>query len=150
MTRFKTVLNLSCPNQPGIVAKVAQHLFDQGCDIREAQQFDDAATGRFFMRVVSAAEAESGSPEALRTSFAPLAERFSMDWAVHDALRRRRVMILVSKFDHCLADLLYRWRRLGLFQHQAWGTWLHAESAVPFRLDLWLRHLCRWKESGPR
>lgn len=108
--RFKTVLNLSCPNQPGIVAKVAQHLFDHGCDIREAQQFDDAETGRFFMRVVSAAEADSGAPEALRASFAPLAQQFSMDWAVHDALRRRRVMILVSKFDHCLADLLYRWR----------------------------------------
>ena len=103
------VLTLACPNRPGIVAAVATWLFDQQADIREAQQFDDAESGRFFMRTVFAAEAGRG--EAIRAGLAPIAERFGMAWRMADRAQRQRVMLLVSRFDHCLVDLLYRWRR---------------------------------------
>ncbi|HTI00197.1 MAG TPA: formyltetrahydrofolate deformylase [Acidisoma sp.] len=101
------VLTLACPDRPGIVAAVTTFLFESGGNILEAQQFDDTQTGRFFMRVVFTAE-NMGEP--VRDEFKPIAERFGMDWALRDRLERRRVMILVSKFDHCMVDLLYRWR----------------------------------------
>ena len=110
MSKASFIFTLSCPNRPGIVAAVATAIAEQGGDIREAQQYDDAATGRFFMRVVFALD--GGDLAALREAFAPLAERFGLRWTLRDAAVPRKVMVLVSKPDHCLADLLYR-RRLG-------------------------------------
>lgn len=106
----KIVLTLSCRNRPGIVAAVSAHLFENACNILDAQQFDDVQTGNFFMRVVFNRLEGAATLAELRTGFAPLAERFGMAWSMRDTQTRRRVMILVSKFDHCLADLLYRWR----------------------------------------
>jgi formyltetrahydrofolate deformylase len=103
------ILTLSCPNRPGIVFAVSQHLFQHGANIGEAAQFDDAETGRFFMRIVFAFVSD-GSIDAVRQGFEPIAERFGMDWRVIAAARRQRVLLLVSRFDHCLSDLLYRWR----------------------------------------
>jgi formyltetrahydrofolate deformylase len=103
LTEF--VMTLACPNRPGIVAGVANHLLELGGDIRGAQQFDDAESGRFFMRVVFAAPA--GTEAA---AFKPLAEKFGMVWHLHRRADRRRVLLLVSRFDHCLVDLIYRWR----------------------------------------
>ena len=103
------VLTLSCPNRPGIVAAVAGAIAEGGGDIREAQQYDDAATGRFFMRVVFAGE---GGAEGWQPRLAPVAERFALRWQLRDMAVPRRVLVLVSKPDHCLADLLYR-RRIG-------------------------------------
>jgi len=103
-------LALSCPNRPGIVAAVSRHLFDNGADIREAHQFDDDETGRFFMRVRFALVENVVSLDGLKNGFATVAERFSMDWQLRSRDEVPRVLILVSKFDHCLADLLYRWR----------------------------------------
>lgn len=102
------VLTLSCPDQPGIVARVTGLLFDHGGNIREAAQFDDAETGRFFMRVVFTL-ADAQAP-GLSDRFADLATRDGMTWAIRPTDRARKVLLLVSKFDHCLADLLYRWR----------------------------------------
>jgi len=102
------VLTLACPNRPGIVAAVANLLLAHGGDITDAQQFDDAETGRFFMRVVFAAEA--AQDEAVRNSFAEVATKFAMEWRLNDRGRPRQVLLMVSKFDHCLVDLLYRWR----------------------------------------
>ncbi len=102
------ILTLSCPDRPGIVAAVAAFLFDRDCNISDAQQFGDAGTETFFMRVVfepSAAEDQA----ALSDGFTKLATRFGMAWTLRGP-KPRRVMILTSKFDHCLADLLYRWR----------------------------------------
>ena len=110
MTSPTFVLTLSCPNRPGIVAAVSTYLFEAGCNILDAQQFDDTLTTLFFMRVVFNPAAEAWQPEGIRENFAPLAERFGMTWTLRDRGERRRVMLLVSKFDHCLADLLYRWR----------------------------------------
>jgi formyltetrahydrofolate deformylase len=98
---------LACPNRPGIVAAVANHLLSHGGDIRDAQQFDDAETGRFFMRVVFTSTAPI---DTVRTDLAGPATAFAMKWQLNERTRRRRVLLLVSKFDHCLLDLLYRWR----------------------------------------
>lgn len=85
-------------------------LFEAGCNIQEANQFDDLATGNFFMRVVFNFVASSATLDHLRKHFSPIAEQFSMRWTMRDQRIRMRVMLLASRFDHCLADLLYRWR----------------------------------------
>ena len=110
MTAARHVLTLSCPNRPGIVAAVAAHLFEGGNNILEAQQFDDTETDRFFMRILFNPVAGDRPLDAMRRAFRPLADRFVMDWSLRDQAEKRRVMLLVSKFDHCLTDLLYRWR----------------------------------------
>jgi formyltetrahydrofolate deformylase len=100
------ILTLHCPNRIGIVAAVAGFLAQRQGDILESAQFDDRASGRFFMRVrfeIDAAE------DALLDAFRPVAEDFRMDWSLADAARRPRLLILVSKFGHCLNDLLYRY-----------------------------------------
>jgi formyltetrahydrofolate deformylase len=101
------VLTLSCPDRPGIVHAVSGYLFERGGNILESQQFDDTESGRFFMRIVFAVAAPT---DALQAGFAPLAARFGMQWTLRDRAHKRRVMLLASKFDHCLADVLYRWR----------------------------------------
>ena len=109
MTTDSYTLTLNCPNRPGIVAAIATGLFDSGANITQAQQYDDVATGQFFMRVEFDVP-EGGNEPALRDLLAGLAERFAMDWSLHNRMVKRRVLLLVSKFDHCLVDLLYRWR----------------------------------------
>ena len=104
------ILTLSCPNRPGIVAAVSTRLFEAAGNITEAHQYDATETGMFFMRVVFTL---SGGPERvawLRERLHALAAQFAMRWTLHDRAERRRVMLLVSRFDHCLVDLLYRWR----------------------------------------
>ena len=104
------VLTLSCPDRPGIVAAVSAFLSGKGQNILDAQQFSDVETGRFFMRVVFEAATQSPSLESLRESFGEIGAAYAMQWQLRDRAARRRVMLLVSRFDHCLADLLYRWR----------------------------------------
>nr|WP_316627365.1 formyltetrahydrofolate deformylase [uncultured Brevundimonas sp.] len=102
------ILTLSCPDRHGIVAAVSSFLLARDANISDAQQFGDAFSATFFMRVVF--EPAEGDVEAtVREAFASLAERFQMDWTLRGA-EPRKVMILTSRFDHCLADLLYRWR----------------------------------------
>lgn len=110
MTTETYALTLSCPNRPGIVAAVATFLFQHDCNIFEAEQFDDMESDRFFMRVLFNPVGDLRGRDALTAEFAEVADRFAMTWTLRDRRQRRRVMILVSKFDHCLADLLYRWR----------------------------------------
>lgn len=102
------ILSLSCPDRHGIVAAVSAFLYGRDCNISDAQQFGDSASDTFFMRVVF--EPAAGDPaEGIREDFAAVADRFGMKWTIRGA-EPRKVMILTSKFDHCLADLLYRWR----------------------------------------
>ncbi|MCB1474706.1 MAG: formyltetrahydrofolate deformylase [Rhodobiaceae bacterium] len=103
------VLTLSCVDRPGIVAAVASLLAGHGANIGEAQQFDDPETGEFFMRVAFEFVGENRLAE-LEHAFGALAADYGMDFTFSPADRRKRILILVSKFDHCLADLLYRWR----------------------------------------
>src|ERR1700750_3455449 len=110
MPDHQFVLTLSCPDRPGIVSAVSTFLAHNGQNILDAQQFDDIETNKFFMRVVFTAADLAVELAALQTGFAALAERFGMAWQMRDRANRRRVMLLVSKSDHCLVDLLYRWR----------------------------------------
>jgi formyltetrahydrofolate deformylase len=110
MPDHQFVLTLSCPDRPGIVSAVSTFLAHNGQNILDAQQFNDVETGHFFMRVVfNAADLAVGLP-SLQTGFAAIADRFKMQWRMRDRATRQRVMLLVSKSDHCLADILYRWR----------------------------------------
>jgi formyltetrahydrofolate deformylase len=110
MPDHQFVLTLSCPDRPGIVSAVSTFLAHNGQNILDAQQFNDVETGHFFMRVVfNAADLAVGLP-SLQTGFGAIADRFRMDWRMRDRATRQRVMLLVSKSDHCLADILYRWR----------------------------------------
>ena len=110
MSGARYVLTFSCPNRPGIVAAVSTALFESGFNILDAQQFDDVETGNFFMRVAfNAAGAQAGA-DAFRAQFTEIAGRFGMNWTLRGADDKKRVAMLVSRFDHCLVDLLYRWR----------------------------------------
>ncbi len=104
------VLTLSCPDRPGIVARVSQLLFEQGANIEESQQFDDPRGGRFFMRIVFSVPAGGLGLDDLRAQFGSAATEFGITWEMWDAHARYRTLIMVSKFGHCLNDLLYRWR----------------------------------------
>ncbi|MBA1200288.1 formyltetrahydrofolate deformylase [Pseudomonas capeferrum] len=103
------ILRISCPAVSGIVAAVTTYLAEQGCYISEMAQFDDEDSGRFFMRAVFRFnDGLSGDISQVEAGFTDVAQRFSMQWSLHDSARPMRVLLMVSKFDHCLADLLYR------------------------------------------
>jgi formyltetrahydrofolate deformylase len=104
-------LLLVCPDRKGIVAAVAGFLSDHDASIVEAKQFNDQLTRRFYMRAVfTAVGPKFIALEDLRASFATLASAYEMTWQIEDTARRVRVLIAVSKLDHCLQDLLFRWR----------------------------------------
>jgi formyltetrahydrofolate deformylase len=106
------VLTLACPDRPGITARVTGFLFERGANILDAQQFNDrgeaGGSDRFFMRVVF--DPDGSTREELRADFTALAVELGMEWKMAREDRPRRTLILVSKFDHCLVDLIYRWR----------------------------------------
>jgi len=110
MPADRHILTLSCVNRPGIVAKVSAALFDGGFNILDAQQFDDTITGNFFMRVEFNAAAPDSDVLKLENAFRTIAAGFAMTWSMRPADKRKRVVIMASGFDHCLVDLLYRWR----------------------------------------
>lgn len=104
------VMTLSCEDRPGLVAAVTARLAEYGGNIREAQQFNATDTGRFYMRV--GFDCPGTTAEALRAAFVPLAEQFAMELHIRASAQTRKVALMVSKFDHCLGDLLYR-NRIG-------------------------------------
>lgn len=106
MTSF--ILTLSCDDRPGLVAEVASRIAAADGNILEAAQFDDLETERFFMRVRFALPIHMEA--RFRASFAALANALTMSWTLRATGTRRKVLILVSKFGHCLGDLLYRER----------------------------------------
>ena len=111
-TAFPTevVLVLSCPDRRGIVAAVSALLFEHGANIEESQQFDDVRTDQFFMRIRFSVEIGGPSLEDWQALFAPLAAEYAMEWTMRDAGTPVRTLVMVSKFGHCLNDLLFRWR----------------------------------------
>ncbi|MEM1051064.1 MAG: formyltetrahydrofolate deformylase [Pseudomonadota bacterium] len=102
------ILTLDCPDRPGITARVTGFLFERGCNILDAQQFRDSTSARFFMRV--SFDPTGTTADELRASYARLAGEYGMEWKIVSQDRPRRVIIMVSKGDHCLVDLLYRLR----------------------------------------
>jgi formyltetrahydrofolate deformylase len=101
------VLTLSCGDRRGIVAAVANCIASQDCNIVESAQYGDLETERFFMRVAFSAPPAVGA-ESFGRGFRPVATAYDFDWQLHDLALKPRVVILVSKFGHCLNDLLYR------------------------------------------
>ncbi|MFN6017822.1 MAG: ACT domain-containing protein, partial [Verrucomicrobiota bacterium] len=96
----------TCPDRIGIVARATTFLADRGASITEADQYHDVSNGMFFMRYAfNIPDGDGCAAQKLREDFSPLAEEFKMDWRLVDASTRRRVVLLVSKFDHCLAYL---------------------------------------------
>jgi formyltetrahydrofolate deformylase len=107
MTKF--TLTVSCKSCIGIVAAIATFLATKGCNITDSAQFDDPMTGKFFIRVSFVAPAEVTQTE-VEKGFGQIASDFAMTWAINDQAEKMKVVIMVSRFGHCLNDLLYRWR----------------------------------------
>ncbi|NVK35647.1 MAG: formyltetrahydrofolate deformylase [Rhodobacteraceae bacterium] len=105
----KFTLTVICPTTRGIVAAISKYLADKGCNITDSSQFDDTATEKFFMRV-SFESLDGLHKDQLDAGFADIAKEFEMDFAFHDETEKMKVVIMVSRFGHCLNDLLYRWR----------------------------------------
>jgi formyltetrahydrofolate deformylase len=104
------LLRLACRNQPGIVSAISTALYEGGFNILDAQQFDDLESSQFFSRVTFNAGSGERTVKAVERLIAPAVDRFAMSVTVRDRSVRRRVLLMVSKFDHCLVDLLYRVR----------------------------------------
>ncbi|TYR29564.1 formyltetrahydrofolate deformylase [Mesorhizobium microcysteis] len=109
-TDASLVLTAYCTNRAGIVAALSKAVFDLGGDILDLQQFDDAGTGQFFSRVVFRGVSGPLDADTARRALAPVMDGFAMTWSLRVQGERRRVLLMASKFDHCLADLLYRWQ----------------------------------------
>lgn len=110
MPNAEYVLTLNCRNRVGIVHAVSGFLVNANCDILESTQFDDQESEIFFMRIHFASQDGVPSFEGLKSGFEEVSSRFDMDWQLHDKSIKQRVLIMVSKYDHCLHDLLYRYR----------------------------------------
>jgi formyltetrahydrofolate deformylase len=140
MSVARHILTLSCADRPGIVAKVSAALYEGGFNVLEAQQFDDLETGNFFMRVDFDGADARADIAAFSTAFAELARSFGMIWSLRPEARRKRVVLLVSRFDHCLVDLLYRWRSgelamevVAIISNYPRETFAHVDfGAIPF------------------
>jgi formyltetrahydrofolate deformylase len=110
-TEHPYVLTASCPSRMGTTAAVAGFLAARRFYLIEMHQFDDTISQRFFVRVTfCAVQGETVDLGRLRGEFSAVAEAEQMEWRIHDSRERTRVLIMVSNFDHCLEDLLYRHR----------------------------------------
>ncbi|WP_271408629.1 formyltetrahydrofolate deformylase [Pseudomonas sp. Q1-7] len=123
------ILKISCPATSGIVAAVTTYLAGRQCYLSELAQFDDEYTGRFFMRAVFRFNTGSKPDiDTLRQGFEDIAVPFDMDWELFEGNRPMRVLLMVSKYDHCLTDLLYR--------HQKGEMDMQITAIVSNHLDL--------------
>jgi len=106
------VLTITCPDRVGIVAAVTGLIAGHGGSVLEAAQHGDLQTGRFFLRIEIVADSLPAGfgPQELSRALEPLAAEFAMEWHLSDTDERKRVVLLASREDHCVADLLYRWR----------------------------------------
>src|SRR5438270_11158727 len=104
-------LLISCSDQPGIVAAVSQFIFEHHGNIFQSDQHSTSLhDGTFFMRVNFTEDSFTLSEPGLMDAFRPIADALRMNWSVHYSRHRKRVGLLVSKLDHCLTDLLWRWK----------------------------------------
>jgi len=115
MTELKNdhhfILKVSCTAKSGIVSSVTSFLAERGCYISALSQYDDPDSNHFFMRAVGYIESGECTRADLEEQFSELAENLDLTWSLIDASKAAKVMIMVSKFDHCLDDLLYRLRK---------------------------------------
>ena len=104
------VLTLTCPDRPGIVRDVSTFIAENDGNIMDSAQFGDPETELFSMRIHFVVDSAADMTESLEQGFRDIADRYAMTWGLYDYTKPARVLIMVSKFDHCLADLLYRQR----------------------------------------
>lgn len=128
------VLTLSCINRPGIVAAVSGYLFEMGGDIHEARQFDDRETNKFFARIAFSLE-EGRQIDIFKEGFSKIAELYDLSWKLSDSSCPRKVVIMVSKFDHCLEDLLYRCR-IGEIEMEIVGIISNYPKQIYHKIDM--------------
>ncbi|ATW02241.1 formyltetrahydrofolate deformylase [Sphingorhabdus sp. YGSMI21] len=151
MQTHRQILTLSCPDQPGLVASVAKILADNGGNIVDSQQFNDAETGHFFMRVVFDLPA-SGNADTIADALQDFAAANQVSWKLRGSDERPKVMIMVSKFDHCLGDLLYR-HRIGELPMEVVGIISnHPRDVLKISIngDIPFHHLPITKETKPQ
>lgn len=145
-------LTFSCPDQPGIVAMVSSFLFDQGANIISSQQHRDSDRNQFFMRVVFGFETEKSIPTGFQEKLTDIARGLKLDWKLTDRREKKRVLLMVSKFDHCLGDLLYR-LRIGELDMTVVGIVSnHPKSSLNLKNfgDIPYHHLPITKETKPQ
>jgi formyltetrahydrofolate deformylase len=104
------ILTITCPDRIGIVAAVTGFIAGHGGSVLEAAQHGDLDSGMFFLRIEATADSLPFGPDAFAEAFASVADEFAMNWHLTDTDGRKRVILFVSREDHCLADLLQRWR----------------------------------------
>lgn len=134
------ILRLHCNDKPGIVAAVATALSDTHCNIEDSSQFHDTLSGRFFMRVVFS-PVKANAEKDFENKFAVIARNFGMDWHIDLMTQPVKTLILLSKEDHCLHDLLYRWRIkhlnidiVGIASNHSIASSLAENHKLPFHL----------------
>jgi formyltetrahydrofolate deformylase len=110
LTLPEYILTLSCLDQRGIVHRVSGFLAEHGCNIIDSAQFGDSHSKLFFMRVHFAVDEGGVGDAALRANFEALAATMQMNWQLHDAAKKPRLLLMVSKIGHCLNDLLFRYK----------------------------------------
>ena len=108
MTTQEFVLKATCNAASGIVANVTTHLFNKGCYFKEISQYDNEDTKQLFMRLVARVDGDKSVLDGICDTFSDVADKFGMEWEIFDTAEKPKVIIMVSKFDHCLNDLLYR------------------------------------------
>lgn len=128
------ILTLSCEDKPGIVARVASHIFLSGGNILDSNQYNDPQTNRFFMRVAFECLTDAAGT-AISGQFSAVADQYGMIWNIRAKSQQQKVLLLVSKFDHCLVDLLYR-MRIGELDMQVVGIISNHPRENLARLDL--------------
>ncbi len=147
------IMRFAGPNRPGIVLAITRYLFETGCDILDAQQFDDDVTDKFFGRIVFHFLSPDHDMPTFRAGFNEVMLELGMqEWALRARADRYRVLILLSRFDHCLADLLYRSRTgdldmeiVGIVSNHPRDTYAHLHfDGIPFH------HLPVTPETRPR
>ncbi len=104
------VLTIACPDKQGIVAAISGFLADSGCSVDDAAFFSDPESERFYGRSVFRIDRNDVNAEMVGSWFGQVAHKFDIEWEIFDTSAPKKVMIMVSKFDHCLNDLLYRYR----------------------------------------
>jgi formyltetrahydrofolate deformylase len=145
-------LLVSCTDRPGIVAALSRFLAGRGANIVQSDQHTtDPEGGVFFMRTEFHLGGLDADAEGLARAFAEeVAEPFRMQWRLHRASHRKRVAILVSRYDHCLAELLWRWRRGELYADIPLVVSNHAElEGEAARFEVQFEHVPVTRETKP-
>ena len=137
MTHGRFILTLQCPDAIGIVAAVATFLAERAFSIEESDQFHDLPRDYFYMRTAFAKRSDGAvDVDELRAAFAAIAQRFGMEWRLHDLAERPRIVVAVSKIGHCLYDLM----------HREQTGWLGGEIAAIVSNHPYMEPFARWRD----